>query len=148
MRIYNYFAVLLLSAGLLASCSKSSGIDEPVVPQEPETPTAKLPNISFGKPATKALLNAVELKTIGSKIKVYDLLTNYTGPTIDGWNPDRDAYIDEEIIYKTFKLLLEDETEYEKMSKACNPYGDGHACERIADILEGKKYREWEPKGH
>ena len=26
-------------------------------------------------------------------------------------------------------------------SKACNPYGDGHACERIADILEGKACR-------
>ncbi len=50
---------------------------------------------------------------------------------------------DEEIIYETFKLLLEDESEYDKMSKACNPYGDGHACERIADILEGKKYKPW-----
>ncbi|MCR5765304.1 MAG: UDP-N-acetylglucosamine 2-epimerase (non-hydrolyzing) [Treponema sp.] len=42
----------------------------------------------------------------------------------------------EETIYKNFKLLLEDENEYKKMSNACNPYGDGHACERIADILE------------
>lgn len=25
------------------------------------------------------------------------------------------------------------------MSKASNPYGDGFACERIADILEGKE---------
>lgn len=25
-----------------------------------------------------------------------------------------------------------------------NPYGDGHACERIADILEGKECQEWE----
>lgn len=50
---------------------------------------------------------------------------------------------DEETIYKTFKLLLEDKTEYDKMSKACNPYGDGHACERIADILEGKEYKPW-----
>ncbi|WP_256377648.1 hypothetical protein [Oribacterium sp. NK2B42] len=33
---------------------------------------------------------------------------------------------------------------YEKMSGACNPYGDGHACERIADILEGKEYYPWE----
>lgn len=47
---------------------------------------------------------------------------------------------DEEAIYQTFKLLLEDESEYKKMSHACNPYGDGHACERIADILEGKPY--------
>ena len=52
---------------------------------------------------------------------------------------------DEETIYQTFKLLLEDKNEYTKMSRACNPYGDGHACERIADILEGKKYREWIP---
>ena len=35
---------------------------------------------------------------------------------------------DEETIYRTFKLLLEDKSEYEKMSRACNLYGDGHAC--------------------
>ena len=29
------------------------------------------------------------------------------------------------------------------MAKAVNPYGDGHACERIADILEGKEFQEW-----
>lgn len=101
MRIYNFFAVLLLSAGLLVSCSKGSGIDEPVVPQpqEPETPTAKLPNITFGKPATKAMLNDADLKEVGSKIQVYDLLTGYTGTTIEGWNPATDPYINEEIIY-------------------------------------------------
>lgn len=98
MRIYNFFAVLLLSAGLLASCSKSSGIEEPVVPQEPETPTAKLPNITFGKPGTKAMLNDADLKTNGSKIHVYDLLSGYTGVTFEGWNPNT-PYIDEEIIY-------------------------------------------------
>lgn len=43
---------------------------------------------------------------------------------------------DEKVIYDTFKLLLEDNNEYEKMSKASNPYGDGFACKRIADILE------------
>ena len=43
---------------------------------------------------------------------------------------------DEEIIYENFKLLLEDAAEYEKMSAASNPYGDGFACKRIADILE------------
>ncbi|MBQ6262338.1 MAG: UDP-N-acetylglucosamine 2-epimerase (non-hydrolyzing) [Clostridia bacterium] len=43
---------------------------------------------------------------------------------------------DEDVIYDNFKLLLEDPEEYEKMAKASNPYGDGHACERIADILE------------
>ena len=43
---------------------------------------------------------------------------------------------DEEVIYRNFKLLLEDENEYAKMSTASNPYGDGYACKRIADILE------------
>lgn len=52
---------------------------------------------------------------------------------------------DEETIYKTFKTLLEDKAEYDKMAHAVNPYGDGHACERIADILEGKEYSPWEP---
>lgn len=50
---------------------------------------------------------------------------------------------DEETIYATFKLLLENRDEYEKMSLACNPYGDGHACERIADILEKGEYTPW-----
>lgn len=43
---------------------------------------------------------------------------------------------DEEVIYNTFKLLLKEKDEYEKMSKASNPYGDGFASRRIADILE------------
>ncbi|MCB5950764.1 UDP-N-acetylglucosamine 2-epimerase (non-hydrolyzing) [Enterococcus sp. BWT-B8] len=43
---------------------------------------------------------------------------------------------DEETIYANFKRLLEDPAEYEKMSQASNPYGDGHASQRIADILE------------
>ena len=43
---------------------------------------------------------------------------------------------DEEVIYNTFKLLLEDKEEYEKMSHASNPYGDGFACKKIADVLE------------
>ena len=43
---------------------------------------------------------------------------------------------DEETIYNEFKKLLEDENEYAKMSEASNPYGDGFACKRIADILE------------
>lgn len=42
----------------------------------------------------------------------------------------------EGVIYRAFKQLLTDESEYEKMSRASNPYGDGHACERIADVLE------------
>jgi len=43
---------------------------------------------------------------------------------------------DERVIYDNFKTLLEDRGEYEKMSRASNPYGDGFACVRIADILE------------
>lgn len=43
---------------------------------------------------------------------------------------------EEEAIYRNFKLLLEDAQEYAKMSGASNPYGDGFACRRIADILE------------
>lgn len=42
----------------------------------------------------------------------------------------------EEGIYNNFKLLLEDREVYEKMAKAVNPYGDGNAAKRIADILE------------
>ena len=43
---------------------------------------------------------------------------------------------EEENIYNEFEKLLTDKSEYEKMSKASNPYGDGYACKRIADILE------------
>ena len=42
---------------------------------------------------------------------------------------------EEETIYNEFSRLLMDKVEYERMSKASNPYGNGHACERIADIL-------------
>ena len=45
---------------------------------------------------------------------------------------------DEEVIYHAFKQLLEDPEEYARMSHASNPYGDGHACQRIADILSEK----------
>jgi UDP-N-acetylglucosamine 2-epimerase (non-hydrolysing) len=42
---------------------------------------------------------------------------------------------DEDNIYRAFKQLLEDQSEYEKMSKASNPYGDGFSSKRITDIL-------------
>ena len=45
---------------------------------------------------------------------------------------------EEDTIYTQFNFLLSDKDEYEAMSKASNPYGDGHACERIANILEEK----------
>lgn len=44
---------------------------------------------------------------------------------------------DEGIIYREFDRLLSDENEYLAMSQASNPYGDGRASERIADILAG-----------
>ena len=42
---------------------------------------------------------------------------------------------EEETIYREFTRLLTDSVAYDAMAHAANPYGDGHACERIADIL-------------
>lgn len=42
---------------------------------------------------------------------------------------------DEGVIYQNFKMLLEDKSAYAAMARASNPYGDGFACKRIADIL-------------
>lgn len=42
----------------------------------------------------------------------------------------------EDNIYSLFRLLLTNAEEYDKMSKASNPYGDGQASRRIADVLE------------
>ena len=50
---------------------------------------------------------------------------------------------DENVIYNTFSSLLTDKEEYNKMAQASNPYGDGHACKRIADILENDQYELW-----
>lgn len=46
---------------------------------------------------------------------------------------------DEEVIYQNFKELLENSEAYDAMAHASNPYGDGFACKRIADILETGK---------
>ena len=43
---------------------------------------------------------------------------------------------EEQAIYTEFKRLLSSPDEYDKMSRASNPYGDGFACKRIADILD------------
>ena len=51
---------------------------------------------------------------------------------------------DEEVIYRNFKELLENREVYEKMARACDLYGDGHACERIADILGSGTYEPWQ----
>lgn len=42
----------------------------------------------------------------------------------------------EDVIYKNFKELLENKEVYDTMAYASNPYGDGFASKRIADILE------------
>ena len=47
---------------------------------------------------------------------------------------------DEETIYRSFTELLDDQNEYEKMSTASNPYGDGFASRRIADIIIRPEY--------
>jgi UDP-N-acetylglucosamine 2-epimerase (non-hydrolysing) len=45
---------------------------------------------------------------------------------------------DENAVYEGFKQLMTDDVLYKAMSKASNPYGDGMASKRIADILEEK----------
>lgn len=54
-------------------------------------------------------------------------------------NPVVRQVADEETIYYNFKELLENQDAYN--GKANNPYGDGKACIKIADILE-KGYTE------
>lgn len=44
-----------------------------------------------------------------------------------------------EMIIKEAQKLLDDKLEYEKMSKAHNPYGDGNACEKIVNFIKGCK---------
>ena len=46
---------------------------------------------------------------------------------------------EEEAIYREFSRLLDDPAECAAMSHASNPYGDGHASERIADILASSR---------
>ena len=52
---------------------------------------------------------------------------------------------DEEVIYKAFTQLLDDEDAYNSMAHASNPYGDGRACERIADVIEKGNCEEFVP---
>ncbi len=49
---------------------------------------------------------------------------------------------EEETIYREFTRLLDDRKAYEQMAHAENPYGDGHACRRIADVLETGSIRD------
>ena len=43
--------------------------------------------------------------------------------------------VEEQNIFENASVLLTDVAEYEKMAKAVNPYGDGHASERIVDAI-------------
>lgn len=45
---------------------------------------------------------------------------------------------EEDAIYREFLRLLDDPEQYEMMSRASNPYGDGRASERIANLIEGQ----------
>ena len=49
-------------------------------------------------------------------------------------------------IVNEVSTLLDDAAAYEAMSKAVNPYGDGHACRRIADVLADKETNSYEVK--
>ena len=49
---------------------------------------------------------------------------------------------EEDAIRAAFSELLDDESAYEAMAHASNPYGDGHASERIADVLVQAKWVE------
>lgn len=49
-------------------------------------------------------------------------------------------------IMNEVSTLLDDSDAYNKMSKAVNPYGDGKACRRIADVLAGKETDRYEVK--
>ena len=48
------------------------------------------------------------------------------------------AGTEEETIFRMASQLLTDESAYRAMAHAVNPYGDGHACARIADAIEWK----------
>lgn len=48
-------------------------------------------------------------------------------------------------VYEAFDRLLSDEAEYVAMSRVRNPYGDGKACRRIADVLQYGGCKEWSP---
>lgn len=50
---------------------------------------------------------------------------------------------EEENVYRQFKELLENQAAYDRMAHACNPYGDGRACERIADVIEFGRCVPW-----
>ena len=53
--------------------------------------------------------------------------------------------VDEEEVYQSAVTLLTDRAAYQKMARAVNPYGDGHASERIVKaVIEWMTKRNWE----
>lgn len=53
------------------------------------------------------------------------------------------AGTEEESVYSHFRELLENREVYDSMARACNPYGDGQACQRIADVIEYGRCVPW-----
>ena len=49
-----------------------------------------------------------------------------------------------DLIVNEVSTLLDDPAAYERMSKAVNPYGDGHACSRIVRALKGEQVERYE----
>ena len=45
------------------------------------------------------------------------------------------AGVNEEEVYEAGNLLLTNAEAYKKMAQAINPYGDGHTCEKIVEII-------------
>ena len=50
------------------------------------------------------------------------------------------AGTDQEVVYEYTAKLLKDKEFYNSMANACNPYGDGQACERIASYILNKYF--------
>ena len=50
------------------------------------------------------------------------------------------APVDEEVIFNEAVNLIDNKSEYEKMAHAVNPYGDGHAAERMVEIIKNTDF--------
>lgn len=100
MRIYKYFAALLLSVSIAASCSKGTTVEE-LQPQDPVKPAATLPYISIGKTATKVMMDNADLHTNGNKIQVYDILSGFEGKINGQTWTDGSVYINETLEYNS-----------------------------------------------
>ena len=82
-----------------------------------------------------------EAPTLGVPVLVMKKITDRPEGVLAGTS--KVVGTSEKSIYKEFTKLIKNKSAYAKMSKRCNPYGDGKASERIANILEGKEYKEY-----